>query len=191
MKYLLLFLLGSAVGTCGECNFVNLTGSTVTAYFEVIDGGSDPAASPGPQLITIPPGSSRFTHGGAAFWYAPTDVADLGDVYGTFGGWALSSDEDINFVIYAPTTWAGVTVRFKFSSPPVTPTYPTIWDPPTEWVTDTEIEVPVIGMVEIPWWIGSVAHEAFFLGVCTACGISLFRAALRWFKRADGTQGEV
>jgi len=58
-------------------------------------------------------------------------------------------------------------------------------------VIATTLEVPVIGEVTLPdWALVSPEMAVFFAGFATASGIALFRAGLRWWKRADGSQGE-
>jgi len=52
--------------------------------------------------------------------------------------------------------------------------------------------VPVIGTVTTPDWAKQNPEMAvFFLGFAFGAGIMIFRAVLRWWKRADGSQGEV
>jgi len=51
----------------------------------------------------------------------------------------------------------------------------------------TVITLPGVGEVTLPQWAVATPEIAvFFLGFCTAAGIALVRAGLRWFKRADG-----
>jgi len=48
------------------------------------------------------------------------------------------------------------------------------------------IEIPVIGEVNVPTWAQfSPEMAVFFFGLATACGIRLFRACLRWFRKAS------
>jgi len=47
-------------------------------------------------------------------------------------------------------------------------------------------DVPVIGPVTMPEWATTEEAACFFMGFATGAGIILFRAGLRWWKRADG-----
>jgi len=109
MKTLLLFVCLALSLRAGTCSLVNLSGVDLQFYFAVVDGGTLPDS---PPLITIPPGSTQFLHGGATFWFQSVAAADLGDVYDTFSGFALSQDEDVSIVFYDASTYV---VRFKFS----------------------------------------------------------------------------
>jgi len=50
----------------------------------------------------------------------------------------------------------------------------------------TTYDIPVIGEVTTPdWALVSPEMTVFFLGFATAVGIRLFRACLRWFRKAS------
>lgn len=51
-------------------------------------------------------------------------------------------------------------------------------------------DVPGIGAVSVPAWATTPELALFFAGIATAAGVKLVRAALRWFKRADGVPTE-
>jgi len=51
----------------------------------------------------------------------------------------------------------------------------------------TTFDVPGIGPVTMPEWVVTEEAAAFFMGFAVGAGVCLVRAALRWFKRADGT----
>lgn len=51
-------------------------------------------------------------------------------------------------------------------------------------------DVPAIGTVTVPAWATTPELALFFAGIATAAGVKMVRAALRWFKRADGVPTE-
>jgi len=65
-----------------------------------------------------------------------------------------------------------------------------IWEMPSG-TPDPTVTVPMLGEVTLPdWALVNPAMAMFFAGFATGAGIRLFRACLRWFKRADGIPAE-
>jgi len=80
-------------------------------------------------------------------------------------------------------------VEFSYIPSPSSST--SIWELPSGLV-DATIVVPGLGEVGLPdWALSNPAMACFFFGFATGAGVIFVRAGLRWFKRADGSQGEV
>jgi len=173
MKYLLI-LLCSAVGTLhafsnAQLHIINATDTDATLYIIRYEEGptEELYVKAGGQFMIPMPTTAEVGEPTAIGW----DVMDMSYVSMMSGGQMTIVKTETGYFFTMTQAFRDATADY--------------YDIPSI------IEIPVIGEVTMPdWALYNTEYAMFFIGFAFGAGILIFRASLRWFKRADGTNGE-